>query len=127
MAGRDAIGSGRADELELEDDAALAVLSSLLQAPRPRAALRAMPATSSFLVASLGVVIGAPCVDRCRALAPSTISAVSIGRCRSVDAGGIRGGTGKRIARNRSMDVAATRRPWSRRRTDPAARSEPRR
>src|SRR3954469_2909870 len=55
MAGREAIGSGR--ELELEDDAALAVLSSLLHAPRPRAALRAMPATSSFLAGSVAVIM----------------------------------------------------------------------
>src|SRR3954449_12723307 len=81
MAGRDAIGSGRELVLELEDDAALAVLSSLLHAPRPRAALRAMPATSSFLAGSVAVIMWSSL-------------------CRSVIARGIRAVPCKRIARN---------------------------
>jgi hypothetical protein len=61
------MGFGRACGLELEDEL-LAPASVLLQAPRPSAALRATPATSSFLAESLDGVMVAP---RCRS-----------GRCR---------------------------------------------
>jgi hypothetical protein len=65
--------------LELEDES-LAVASSLLQAPRPRAALRAIPATISFFGEIVDLVM---------------VLLVSVGRCR-----GHSGRTAERIARN---------------------------
>jgi hypothetical protein len=67
MAAMEATGSGRANcALELEDagDESEAAAPSLLQAPRPRTALRATPATMIFFAANVGLFMVAP---RCRA------------------------------------------------------------
>jgi hypothetical protein len=69
MAGSDAIGWGRTlCELELADGELLAEALSLEQAPSPRAALRAMPATSSFLAESVDEFMASSLCGRCRSV-----------------------------------------------------------